>query len=1158
MNKPLFIAMMLCASVFYGIDGSSQDVVDPTTLNHKIMAGYQGWFGAPGDGSGHSWIHWGGPTINAENITIDMWPDLREYDEDELFATEFVYDDLSNAGLFSSYTSKTVDRHVKWMKDYGIDGVFVQRFISSALSRTAQRDTVLQNVRNASERHGRVFANMYDMSGGNPNSFAEDVINDWKHLVDDLKITESPNYLFHNGLPVLSLWGVHAGNSKDIITASMWAELLQWFTVDAEEKYRVTLKAGVNNAWKDDSQAWQDVYDHFEFISPWAVGRYSDNNGADNFRNKYFAADLNETASRDMEYIPVVFPGFSWANLYPGKTLNQIPRRGGDFLWHQMYNAIDAGCNMVYVAMFDEVDEGTAIFKLAENSSQTPTTGRFVTLDMDGITLPSDWYLRLTGAASKMLRGEIPLTSTIPIERYPDNAEFVSQEAPTIMAPGSTQTVSITLKNSGTKSWSGSDNYLLAYSIDPGNALWGTEKVALGPGESISGGESKTFTFDITAPAEEGVYKFQWSMQRDSLGLFGGASELRMINVSHTGNFLDDCDALTDWNTGSSLSLNSSDQKQGTACLEFTGGVNDSVEFQKVFASPYMSGVVAFDAVLQFWYYVSDPSLMGEEVRVQLGSGGAMDKDIYSWTQTGLCSGWNLLTLFVKDARVSGAPDLESINWFSLTNAKSGEATSRIDEIQIYDRNAGALKYELLVNSGKGDGSFVEGEIVAISAEEAPPAQQFIGWVIESGSPRIEDVYAENTTIRMSGGDVVISAKYKILGVYLDDCDLLKDWGSSGLIELNSTDQQEGLACIEFSGAQTDEYKKVFSDPYNSGATKATGRLEFWYYVSDPSLMKESNQVEIGSAGRPDQKEYNWNIGALEAGWNFISLNLSDAAVTDGEPDLAAINWFRIYHFKSGAVRTRIDAISIVDPNAGARYPLTVYGGSGDGNFFMGVEVEIVADPAAEGMVFDSWVIESGSPEISNLKLSPATLTMPGEDVVVRATYKEIQTYSLTVIGGGGSGSYLPGTSINIIANENPEGFVFEQWLIESGSPLIAKMDAVLTTLTMTAEDAVVKAIYTDPTVSIRESSVNEGSVRIYPVPASTELIVELNLKSHSVTNIAIFDLRGRKVGREIPGLELSEGYNQLTIPLSEIEAGTYLIKISTKNREFMELVIVQ
>jgi hypothetical protein len=70
---------------------------------------------------------------------------------------------------------------------------------------------------------------------------------------------------------------------------------------------------------------------------------------------------------------------------------------------------------MIYGAMFDEVDEGTAMFKLAPTAAQLPVHGTFVPLDADGIKLPGDWYLRLADEAGKMLRGEIPLTNTIPI-----------------------------------------------------------------------------------------------------------------------------------------------------------------------------------------------------------------------------------------------------------------------------------------------------------------------------------------------------------------------------------------------------------------------------------------------------------------------------------------------------------------------------------------------------------------------------------------------------------------------------------------------------------------------------------------------------------------------------------------------------------------------
>jgi hypothetical protein len=60
-----------------------------------------------------------------------------------------------------------------------------------------------------------------------------------------------------------------------------------------------------------------------------------------------------------------------------------------------------AGASMVYVAMFDEIDEGTAIFKCTGN----PPVGENHFLTYEG--LPSDYYLWLTGQGGRLLRGEI-------------------------------------------------------------------------------------------------------------------------------------------------------------------------------------------------------------------------------------------------------------------------------------------------------------------------------------------------------------------------------------------------------------------------------------------------------------------------------------------------------------------------------------------------------------------------------------------------------------------------------------------------------------------------------------------------------------------------------------------------------------------------------
>jgi hypothetical protein len=64
---------------------------------------------------------------------------------------------------------------------------------------------------------------------------------------------------------------------------------------------------------------------------------------------------------------------------------------------------------MASVTMFDDVDEATAIFKVSNTPSKQAT---FATYD----GLPPDWYLRLTGEGTKLIRGERKGEPKIPIK----------------------------------------------------------------------------------------------------------------------------------------------------------------------------------------------------------------------------------------------------------------------------------------------------------------------------------------------------------------------------------------------------------------------------------------------------------------------------------------------------------------------------------------------------------------------------------------------------------------------------------------------------------------------------------------------------------------------------------------------------------------------
>jgi len=386
--------------------------VNATTLHKKVLCGYQGWFRCPGDG-GSQWIHWSrsSSTITTNTLTFEMWPEMSEY-TNKYPAPGFRYPGGAQAYLFSSQDRQTVDRHFDWMLDYGIDGVFVQRFVVGVASHPTN---VLSHARSAANRTGRTFAITYDMSGQPTNTLLSNITNDWLYLVNTMHITNSTRSLYHKGKPVVAIWGFGFNDGNHLASPQQAQTVINWF-----KSQRVTVMGGVPTYWRtlqNDSYtnaAWTPVYLSFDVISPWAVGRFGNNAGADSYTASITIPDLAECKSNGIDYMPVVFPGFSWYN-ENGGPLNQIPRNGGSFYWRQVYDDVHAGCNMIYGAMFDEVNEGTAMYKLVPTAAQLPAQGKFLALDADGITLNSDWYLRLANQAGKMLRGQIPLQPIIPI-----------------------------------------------------------------------------------------------------------------------------------------------------------------------------------------------------------------------------------------------------------------------------------------------------------------------------------------------------------------------------------------------------------------------------------------------------------------------------------------------------------------------------------------------------------------------------------------------------------------------------------------------------------------------------------------------------------------------------------------------------------------------
>ncbi|VGO23523.1 hypothetical protein SCARR_05630 [Pontiella sulfatireligans] len=403
------------ADILKPYDGPSVKGVDASTLTGKVMTGYQGWFNCEGDGAGLSWTHWAKKSKNPVgpgNVSVDLWPDTSEYDDDELYDTGFIYADGTPARVFSSYNRKTVIRHFKWMADYGIDGAFVQRFANGLRNPEWRhhKNKVLSNAREGANRYGRSYAVMYDLTNL-PDSNIMSTFEDWKMLCDRMKITEDPAYQHHNGKPLVSIWGVGFNeNIKERNSLAACRKLIQAFK-DAG----CGIMLGVPTGWREqdrdalDDPDLHDMLRMADVLSPWSVGRFKTLEQVEDHTKRHWAPDMKWAEKNSMDFMPVIYPGFSWQN-NKGEGFNRVPRLRGKFMWAQVVACKKAGAEMLYVAMFDEVDEGTAIFKCTD----TPPIGDGVQfLTMEG--LPSDFYLRLAGEAGKLLRDEIPLTTNVPV-----------------------------------------------------------------------------------------------------------------------------------------------------------------------------------------------------------------------------------------------------------------------------------------------------------------------------------------------------------------------------------------------------------------------------------------------------------------------------------------------------------------------------------------------------------------------------------------------------------------------------------------------------------------------------------------------------------------------------------------------------------------------
>jgi hypothetical protein len=371
---------------------------DPSTLDGHVMAGYQGWFNCPNDVTDGGWVHWtNNGSFTAQNLSVSMWPDTSAYPKTSLCpADNLKLGDGSQAYVFSSQDPAVVDQHFAWMQQYNIDGVWLQRNLDNGQLNNPPQNRYpyfLAEVRKSAAAHGRTWGIMFS-AGSVSDATAEQIIEgDWKWLHDVAKVTQDASYQRENGKPAIILWG-YSINPASVNSPTVGDRIVDWLKNDPVYGGNYVI-SGVSNAWPGMLSTWQEHYSHYNEMCVWQTHNFAQD-----------LAAFGPTSPLHEDYM---------ADIYPGLGASPNVRRGGQSYWDEWYNttaaynAVPSAKRSVFVGMFDEYDEATAIMPASDNIPLN-TTRALVT---NG-GLPSTWWLRLSLDGKAMMNGQTPITDTLP------------------------------------------------------------------------------------------------------------------------------------------------------------------------------------------------------------------------------------------------------------------------------------------------------------------------------------------------------------------------------------------------------------------------------------------------------------------------------------------------------------------------------------------------------------------------------------------------------------------------------------------------------------------------------------------------------------------------------------------------------------------------
>ncbi|MCL4832175.1 MAG: VCBS repeat-containing protein [Caldilineaceae bacterium] len=138
--------------------------------------------------------------------------------------------------------------------------------------------------------------------------------------------------------------------------------------------------------------------------------------------------------------------------------------------------------------------------------------------------------------------GQNPRHTNLYPHRLPLASEIIAHTIPAVMSPGESRDVSITLKNTGTETWTSGINRaedastVALGAVGDADPFTSATRQQLPKGTTVAPGQSYTFKFALKSPSQNGYFITDWRLITDTSGKWFGATAKVNVKIGDQPN----------------------------------------------------------------------------------------------------------------------------------------------------------------------------------------------------------------------------------------------------------------------------------------------------------------------------------------------------------------------------------------------------------------------------------------------------------------------------------------------------------------------------------------------------------------------------------------------------------------------------------------------